>query len=100
MAVEMIDLQQIPQSSFVRRSAILSSKEYREAVAALPTIKPGKAVRVTLSPETQASAKNAAFALKRHLVAQIKESKLKLDVAIRKGTDGVAALYISNPASK
>jgi hypothetical protein len=100
MAVEMIDLQQIPQSSFVRRSAILSSKEYREAVSALPTIKPGKAVRVTLSPETQASAKNAAFALKRHLVAQIKESKLKLDVAIRKGTDGVAALYISNPASK
>jgi hypothetical protein len=100
MAVEMIDLQQIPQSSFVRRSAILGSKEYREAVAALPTIKPGKAVRVTLSPETQASAKNAAFAFKRHLVAHIKESKLKLDVAIRKGTDGVAAIYVANPAAK
>lgn len=100
MAVEIIDVQAIPQSSFVRRSRILDSKEYRETVAALPQIKPGKAIRVTLSPETQATAKNAAFALKRHLVAQIKESKLKLDVAIRKGTDGAAALYISNSAGK
>jgi hypothetical protein len=100
MAVEMIDVTTIPQSSFVRKSRILETKEFREAVAALPTIKPGKALRITLSPETQASAKNAAYALKRHLVAQIKESKLKLDVAIRKGTDGAAALYISNPASK
>jgi hypothetical protein len=100
MTIESIDLNQIPQSSFVRRSKILDSKEYRETISALTQIKPGKAIRVTLSPETQASAKNAAFALKRHLVAHIKESKLKLDVAIRKGTDGVAALYISAPASK
>jgi hypothetical protein len=100
MTIESIDLNQIPQSSFVRKSRILDTKEFREAVAALPTIKPGKALRITLSPETQASAKNAAYALKRHLVAQVKESKLKLEVAIRKGTDGVAALYISNPASK
>ena len=100
MSVEHLDAAAIPQSSFVRRSRILDSKEYRETVAALPTIKPGKAIRVTLSPETQASAKNAAFALKRHLAAQIKESKLKLDVAIRKGSDGVSALYISNQAGK
>jgi type III restriction enzyme len=83
MAVEMIDLQQIPQSSFVRRSAILSSKEYREAVAALPTIKPGKAVRVTLSPETQASAKNAAFALKRHLVGEVVTGFADFDLDLR-----------------
>jgi len=51
MAVELIDAQAIPQSSFARRSRILDSKECREAVAALAGIKAGEALRVTLSPE-------------------------------------------------
>jgi hypothetical protein len=100
MAVELIDAQAIPQSSFVRRSRILDTKEFRDAVAALATIKTGKVLRVTLSPETQAVAKNAAFAFKRHLAEHIKTAKLKLEVAIRKGNEGEVALYISNPASK
>lgn len=100
MAVELIEAQTIPQSSFVRRSRILDCKEYRDTVAALPTIKAGKALRVTLSPETVQLSKNAAFAFKRHLVEHIKGAKLKLEVAIRKGSDGAPALYVSNPATK
>jgi hypothetical protein len=38
LAVELIDAQAIPQSSFARRSRILDSKEYSEAVTALTGI--------------------------------------------------------------
>ncbi len=100
MAVELIEAQAIPQSSFVRRSRILDCKEYRDTVAALSTIKAGKALRVTLSPETVQLSKNAAFAFKRHLVEHIKAAKLKLDVAIRKATDGSPAIYIANHSAK
>jgi hypothetical protein len=100
MTLEHIDATAIPQSSFVRRSRILDSKEYRDTVAALPTIKPGKALRVTLSPETAQLSKNAAFGFKRHLVAHIKEAKLKLEVSLRKTPEGIPALYVANPAAK
>lgn len=75
MAIELIDAQAIPQSSFARRSRILDCKEYREAVAALAGIKAGKALRVTLSSETVQLSKNAAFAFKRHLALHIKDAK-------------------------
>lgn len=99
MSVEHIDATAIPQSSFVRRSRILDTKEYKDPIAVLPGIKTGKALRVTLSAETCAVAKNAAFAFKRHLVAHIKESKMKLEVSLRKSPEGAPALYIANPAS-
>lgn len=44
--------------------------------------------------------KNAAFAFKRHLMAHIHDAKLKLEVAIRKGSDGAPVIYVSNPATK
>jgi hypothetical protein len=98
MAIELIDAQAIPQSSFARRSRILDCKEFREAVAALAGIKAGKALRVTLSPETVQLSKNAAFAFKRHLALHIKDAKLKLEVSIRKGTDGTPVVYVSTTA--
>jgi hypothetical protein len=39
MAIELIDAQAIPQSSFARRSRILDCKEYRESVAALAALR-------------------------------------------------------------
>jgi hypothetical protein len=96
----MIDAQAIPQSSFVRRSRVLDAKEFRDAVAALPSIKAGKALRVTLSPETLAVTKNAAFAFKRHLTEHIKEAKLKPEVAIRKGMASRLSTFPARPASR
>jgi hypothetical protein len=52
---------------------------------------------VTLSPETAQLSKNAAFAFKRHLALHIKDAKLKLEVSIRKGTDGTPVVYVSTP---
>jgi hypothetical protein len=75
-------------------------KEWKEAIAALPTIKAGKAIRVTLSDETRQLSKNAAIAFKRHLMVHIKDTKLKLEVALRKAPDGTPVLYVSNTASK
>ena len=83
MTIETIDATLIPPTAFVRRSRLLDSKEWKEAVAALPSIKAGKAIRVVLSPETLQMSKNAAFAFKRHLVDHIHDAKLKLEVAIR-----------------
>ena len=100
MAIETIDASQIPATAFVRRSRLLDAKEWKETVAALPSIKLGKAVRVVLSAETLQMSKNAAFAFKRHLQNHIKDAKLKLEVAIRKGNDGAAVVYVSNPATK
>lgn len=53
---------------------------------------------MTLSPETIQLSKNAAFAFKRHLASHIKDAKLKLEVSIRKGTDGTPVVYVSTPA--
>jgi hypothetical protein len=100
MAIELIDAQLIPPTAFVRRSRLLDSKEWKEAVAALPTIKAGKAIRVALSDETRQLSKNAAIAFKRHLMNHIKDAKLKLEVALRKAPDGTPVLYVSNPAGK
>jgi hypothetical protein len=100
MAIETIDANLIPPTAFVRRSRLLDAKEWKEAIAALPTIKPGKAVRIVLSAETLQTSKNAAFAFKRHLQNQIKDAKLKLDVAIRKEAEGSQVIYVSNPAAK
>ena len=67
MAIETIDANLIPPTAFVRRSRLLDAKEWKEAVAALPTIAPGKAVRIVLSAEIAVkTSKNAAFAFKRH----------------------------------
>lgn len=52
MAIETIDATLIPPTAFVRRSRLLESKDWKETVAALPTIKAGKAARIALSPET------------------------------------------------
>jgi hypothetical protein len=49
MAIELIDAHLIPPTAFVRRSRLLECKEWKEAVAALPTIKPQKAIRIALS---------------------------------------------------
>ena len=100
MAIEMVDVTQIPPTAFVRRSRLLESKDWKDALGALPTIKPGKAVRITLSSETLQMSKNAGIAFKRHLMDHIKEAKLKLDVALRKGTDGSPVLYVSAPPAK
>ena len=100
MAIELIDAQLIPPTAFVRRSRLLECKEWKEAIAALPTIKPQKAIRIALSDETRQLSKNTAIAFKRHLVVYIKEAKLKLDVALRKAPDGTPVLYVSNPATK
>jgi hypothetical protein len=100
MTIDLIDANLIPPTAFVRRSRMLESKDWRDAVAALPTIKPGKAVRIALSPETLEMSKNAGIAFKRHLVDHIKEAKLKLDVALRKAPDGIPVLYVSNPPAK
>jgi hypothetical protein len=100
MAIEMIDASLIPPTAFIRRSRLLESKDWKDALAALPTIKPGKAVRIALSPETLQMSKNAGIAFKRHLSDHIKEAKLKLDVALRKATDGTPVLYVSSPPAK
>ena len=100
MAIETIDATLIPPTAFVRRSRLLESKDWKEAVAALPTIKAGKAARIALSPETLEMSKNAGIAFKRHLVDHIREAKLKLDVALRKAPEGTPVIYVSNPATK
>ena len=100
MTIELIDAQLIPLAAFVRRSRLLESKEWKETIAALPTIKAGKAIRVSLSDETRQLSKNAAIAFKRHLMVHIKDAKLKLEVALRKAPDGTPVLYVSNTAAK
>jgi hypothetical protein len=100
MAIEMIDAQLIPATAFVRRSRLLDSKDWKDAVASLAGIKPGKAVKIVLSEETRQLTKNAGYAFKRHLTAHIKDAKLKLEVSVRKAPDGAPVLYISFPAAK
>jgi hypothetical protein len=100
MAVEFIEAQAIPALALFRRSRITDTKDWKDAVAALPSIKPGKAIRIVLSLETIELSKHAGPLFKRRLVDHIKESKLKLEVSLRKTPEGVPALYVANPAAK
>ena len=100
MTIETIDAQSIPVTAFVRRSRLLDSKDWKEAIAALPGVKAGKAIKIVLSEETRQMTKNAGYAFKRHLTAHIRDAKLKLEVSVRKGPDGGPVIYVSNPATK
>jgi hypothetical protein len=100
MTIENIDAQSIPATAFIRRSRVLESKDFKDALAVLPGIKAGKAVKIVLSDETRQMAENAGFVFKRHLAAHLKEAKLKLEVSLRKAPDGAPVIYVSSPAGK
>ena len=98
MAVEHLDAQAVPALAFFRKSRITDTQDWKEATALLGSIKPSKAIRIVLSPETIALSKHAGPLFKRRLVEHIKEAKLKLEVSLRKTPEGTPAIYVANPA--